>query len=134
VKTATQIPEFDNMVLDLGKDVERMTDADAERQHTPVNRLLAAFFGPLNERREIQLLSRRGGLGQNSSLSAWPMPFLVDIGRRHQTTIPDSFIHEYRALTASLFDQLLRPTIGVKADLDLIPLSPVGKDRRTFLV
>jgi HAD superfamily hydrolase (TIGR01509 family) len=47
---------------------------------------------------------------------------LVDIGRRHQTTIPDSFIHEYRALTASFFDKFLRPTIGVKAALDLIPL------------
>jgi HAD superfamily hydrolase (TIGR01509 family) len=47
---------------------------------------------------------------------------LVDIGRRHQTIIPDSFIPEYRALTASLFDKLLRPTIGIKTALELIPL------------
>jgi HAD superfamily hydrolase (TIGR01509 family) len=47
---------------------------------------------------------------------------LVDIGTRHETTIPNSFVTEYRALTASFFEKLLRPTIGVKAALNLIPL------------
>jgi HAD superfamily hydrolase (TIGR01509 family) len=47
---------------------------------------------------------------------------LVDIGSRHQATIPNAFVPEYRALTASRFQTLLRPIIGVNAALDLIPL------------
>jgi HAD superfamily hydrolase (TIGR01509 family) len=47
---------------------------------------------------------------------------LADIGARHQMTIPESFVPEYRALTASFFDEFLSPTIGVRAALDLIPV------------
>jgi HAD superfamily hydrolase (TIGR01509 family) len=47
---------------------------------------------------------------------------LVDISARHQVTIPNSFVSEYRALTALHFDNFLRPTIGVEAALDVIPL------------
>ncbi|MGA8476508.1 MAG: HAD-IA family hydrolase [Chthoniobacterales bacterium] len=48
---------------------------------------------------------------------------LADIGSRCKTKIPDSFVPEYRALTASLFNKCLRPIVGVKAALDLIALS-----------
>jgi len=48
---------------------------------------------------------------------------LGDIGLRYKTKIPDSFVPDYRALTASLFNKCLRPIVGVKSALDLIPLS-----------
>jgi beta-phosphoglucomutase-like phosphatase (HAD superfamily) len=48
---------------------------------------------------------------------------LGDIGLRYKTKIPDSFVPEYRTLTASLFNKCLRPIVGVKSALDLIPLS-----------
>jgi HAD superfamily hydrolase (TIGR01509 family) len=47
---------------------------------------------------------------------------LADIGTRHQMPIPEAFVSKYRALTASFFDKFLRPTNGVRAALDLIPV------------
>src|ERR1700693_1426380 len=55
---------LDPVVIDLGKDRDRMTVKAANEQHASVNRLLGAFYGPIDERREVQLLADEVGLGK----------------------------------------------------------------------
>ena len=92
-------PTFDTAVLDLGKDSDRMTTADAVRQHATVNRLLAAFFGPVNERREVQLLADEVGLGKtfvalgvaHATLAAMreknPPSFVADLANAYRAVV-----------------------------------------------
>jgi hypothetical protein len=55
---------LDNVALDLGRDQQRMTTADGERQLQSVNRLLASFFGTDKDKCEVQLLADEVGLGK----------------------------------------------------------------------
>lgn len=55
---------LDPAVIDLGKDRDRMTAKAANEQHASVNRLLGAFYGPIDERREVRLLADEVGLGK----------------------------------------------------------------------
>ena len=58
------MPALDRDVIDLGKDRERMSDSDADRQHATVGRLLRAFFESPDNRTEIQILADEVGLGK----------------------------------------------------------------------
>ncbi len=58
------IPTLDTSLIDLGKDRERISRVDAERQTATVNQILRAFFGPVSERREVQLLADEVGMGK----------------------------------------------------------------------
>ena len=51
-------------VIDLGRDSKRMSPDDKKRQELTVDRLLSAFSGPPEKRREVQLLADEVGLGK----------------------------------------------------------------------
>ena len=51
-------------VIDLGRDSKRMSPDDKKRQELTVDRLLSAFSGPPENRREVQLLADEVGLGK----------------------------------------------------------------------
>ena len=57
------IPRLDSAV-DLGRDQDRMSSEDANRQHNTVDKILATFFGLPESRIEIQLLADEVGLGK----------------------------------------------------------------------
>jgi hypothetical protein len=90
---------LDTAVLDLGKDRERMTTKAAADQHASVDRLLEAFYGPLNERREVQLLADEVGLGKTfvalavaySTLAALreknPPPCIADVANAYRAVV-----------------------------------------------
>ncbi len=59
------IPVLDTTLIDLGKDRNWITDErHAVRQTATVNHILRAFFGPLSERRELQVLADEVGMGK----------------------------------------------------------------------
>jgi hypothetical protein len=58
------IPELDTNLIDLGRDRERISSADATRQTATVNHILRGFFGPVSERRELQVLADEVGMGK----------------------------------------------------------------------
>lgn len=58
------IPTLDTSRIDLGKDQERISPNDAARQTATVNQILRAFFGPRDERCEVQLLADEVGMGK----------------------------------------------------------------------
>lgn len=53
-----------DVVLNLGRDTERVTPEDARRQEATANHILHAFSAPLSERREVQVLADEVGLGK----------------------------------------------------------------------
>ena len=57
-------PTLDTALIDLGKDSERISAQDAARQTATVNHILRAFFGPISERRELQVLADEVGMGK----------------------------------------------------------------------
>ncbi len=57
-------PTLDTALIDLGRDSERISDQDAARQTATVNHVLRAFFGPISERRELQVLADEVGMGK----------------------------------------------------------------------
>lgn len=57
-------PTLDTALIDLGKDTERISAQDAARQTATVNHILRAYFGPISERRELQVLADEVGMGK----------------------------------------------------------------------
>jgi hypothetical protein len=93
------MPALDTTVLNLGKDVERMTTKSAGDQHASVDCLLGAFFGPIARRREVQLLADEVGLGKTfvalavayTTLSVLreknPPPFVADLANAYRAVV-----------------------------------------------
>jgi hypothetical protein len=98
MKATLQTPLLDKSVLDLGHDHERMTDADAERQHTTVNRLLAAFFGPSSNRREVHSLADEVGLGKTFVALAVAYSTLAMLRNGMPANLANEFRRAYRAV------------------------------------
>jgi hypothetical protein len=91
-------PFLDRSILDLGRDADRMTAADADRQHATVNRLLAAFFGPTSERREVQLLADEVGLGKTFVALAVAYVTLAALRERNPPPFIEEISKAYRAV------------------------------------
>jgi hypothetical protein len=91
-------PTLDTTVLDLGKDGERMTTKIAADQHASVNRLLGAFFGPMNERREVQLLADEVGLGKTFVALAVAYAILAALREKNPPPYVADLANAYRAV------------------------------------
>jgi hypothetical protein len=89
---------LDTAVLDLGKDRERMTTKAAAEQHASVDRLLGAFCGPLNERREVQLLADEVGLGKTFVALAVAYSILAALREKNPPPCVADLANAYRAV------------------------------------
>jgi hypothetical protein len=56
--------QLDTSLIDLGKDRDRIGESDAIRQTETVNHILKAFWGPVSQQREIQILADEVGMGK----------------------------------------------------------------------
>jgi hypothetical protein len=91
-------PVFDTSVLHLGKDDSRMTSKVAADQLASVNRLLAAFFGPAAERREVQLLADEVGLGKTFVSLGVAHAILAALREKSPPPFVADFANAYRAV------------------------------------
>ena len=91
-------PTFNTSVLDLGKDEKRMVAQVAADQLASVNRLLAAFFGPPSERREVQLLADEVGLGKTFVALGVAHAVIAALRERNPPPFVDDLASTYRAV------------------------------------
>ena len=91
-------PIFDRSILYLGKDADRMTAQDAERQHATVDRILEAFCGARDDRREVQLLADEVGLGKTFVALAVAYAMLAAVRERKPPAYASDLTDAYRAV------------------------------------
>jgi hypothetical protein len=92
------IPELCREAINLGRDAERMTPADAHRQHATVARILKAFFGAPESRSEIQLLADEVGLGKTYVALAVAYAVLDTLRHYKGDDLPPELSKCYRAV------------------------------------
>jgi len=93
--------------LDLGKDPGRVGPEDKSRQVATVNALLASFTGPMNQRRELQVLADEVGLGKTFVALATAYSILKGIRRRDPSLDKEDLYKGYGAVLVIVPSQTL---------------------------